>query len=152
MQTLSPLQLQQQNIQQWQQPNPFLRSSTRPFFYIGPSLPASSTGDITPTEKTDGDLIFDSLRQVIETRQGERLMLPSFGSRILELLGEPITKVFEHQIQRFITDAVKQWMPQVQIVGMRFAYSQQNVFITYGIQVNKISISGQGTFKLPRNS
>lgn len=150
MEPLTPQQQQAANILQWQRRNPFLRPSTNSF-YRGPGLPASATGDLVPLEKTDADLIFDSIRQIVETRQGERLQLPTFGSRIVELLGEPLAQVFEFKVNRFLTDVVKQWEPRVRLVGTKFLYQQNSVRVTYGIQIIKLGVTAQSSFQLPRD-
>ena len=147
---LTPPQQQQANILQWTTPNPFLRP-TLPSFYRGPGLPGSYTGEITPPEKTDADLIFDSIRQIVETRQGERLLLPSFGSRIYELIGEPLTQVFEFKVQQFLTNAVKTWETRVRLLSVRFLYNENSVTITYGIQLIKLGEVAQSSFQIPRN-
>jgi phage baseplate assembly protein W len=150
--SLSPAQQQQQNVENWIQPNPYLRpSSFLEALYIGPGLPASNTGDITPPEKIDTNLIFDSIRQIVETRQGERLLLPTFGSRILELIGEPLTPVFEAKVTNYLTNSVAMWEPRVKITSVRYLYNQNSVTITYTMQIVNLGTSAQSSFKLPRN-
>ena len=114
-------------------------------------MPPSFTGAITPSEKTDADLVFDSIRQIVETHLGERLLIPTFGSRIFELIGEPLTQVFEFKVQQFLTNAIRQWETRVRLIGVRFLYNQNSVTITYGIQLIKLGQVAQSSFQLPRD-
>ena len=145
----SPRQKQSIGIQNVQIRNPFRRPAWSSL-YRGPGLPNGLTGQVCPPEKVDVDLIFDSIRQIVETRMGERLMQPGFGSRIFELIGEPLSQVFEFKVKRFLTDAVKLWEPRAQVTGVNFAYEQHAVTITYALVVTQSGQNAQSTFKVPR--
>lgn len=145
----SPRQKQSIGIQNVQIRNPFRRPAWSSL-YRGPGLPNSMTGEVNPTEKVDVDLLFDSIRQIVETRPGERLMLPGFGSRVFELIGEPLSQVFEFKVKQFLTDAVRQWEPRARITGVSFAYDNHTVVVTYSLQMIQSGANAQSTFKVPR--
>lgn len=120
--------------------------------FRGPGLPKSFEGQIDPPERIDADLIFDSIRQIVETRLGERLLLPQFGSRIFELIGEPLSVVFEHKVKEFLTSCIRQWEPRAQIVGVSFVYDQHSAYITYQLRAERLGINAQSTLRIPRSA
>lgn len=146
----NPFEQQLINFQQISNQNPYLVPSYDSSFYDGPGLPASNSGAITPPTKTDANLVFDSIRQIVETHQGERLLLPTFGSRIFELIGEPLSQVFEHKVNLFLTDAIKQWETRIRLTSVKFLYNQNSVTVTYTVQLIKLGQSAQSSFQLPR--
>jgi phage baseplate assembly protein W len=65
---------------------------------------------------TDGAQDLDrSIRVVLATAPGERVMRPQFGCRIWELLFEPVTPTLYGQIQQAVFDALAQWEPRITV-------------------------------------
>ncbi len=63
---------------------------------------------------TDGIPDLDrSIRIVLMTAPGERLMRPQFGCRIWELLFEPVTANLLGLIAEAVRDALAQWEPRI---------------------------------------
>lgn len=63
---------------------------------------------------TDGVPDLDrSIRIVLMTAPGERLMRPQFGCRIWEMLFEPVTPNLLGLIAQAVRDALAQWEPRV---------------------------------------
>lgn len=60
-----------------------------------------------------GDDIDASLRMVLITAPGERLMRPKFGCRIWDLLFEPVNANTIGLMREAVRDAVSQWEPRV---------------------------------------
>ena len=56
-----------------------------------------------------------SLRVVLLTAPGERLMRPEFGCRIWDLLFEPVTANLIGLIAEAVRDALAQWEPRVEV-------------------------------------
>ena len=56
-----------------------------------------------------------SLRMVLTTAPGERLMRPQFGCRIWDLLFEPINANTIGLMGEAVRDAVSQWEPRVKL-------------------------------------
>lgn len=69
------------------------------------------TGSIALTNGA-GDLD-QSIRVILMTAPGERLMRPQFGCRIWDLLFEPVTANLLGLIAQAVRDAVAQWEPRV---------------------------------------
>lgn len=127
-----------------------LRRPSWPSFYRGPGLPGSFTDAMEPPEKVDVELIFDSIRQIVETRLGERLMQPSFGSRIFELIGEPLNQVFEVKVKQYLTEAIRRWETRVNLKGVSYSYDHHAVTVTYSLLMIRLGTTAQSTFKIPR--
>ena len=56
-----------------------------------------------------------SIRIVLLTAPGERVMRPQFGCRIWDLLFEPITPNLLGLIAEAVRDAIAQWEPRVEV-------------------------------------
>lgn len=58
-------------------------------------------------------LVRMSIYQILGTRIGERVMLPEFGSRIHEILMEPIDAIAIALARVYTIEAIKRWEPRV---------------------------------------
>ena len=58
-------------------------------------------------ELTDKDLVIEDLMNHIMTRKGERVMLPTYGSIIHDMLFEPLTEETTELIEEDLTDIIK---------------------------------------------
>lgn len=68
---------------------------------------------------TDGAADLDrSIRIVLMTAPGERVMRPQFGCRIWDLLFEPVTPNLLGLIAVAVRDALAQWEPRIQVVDV----------------------------------
>lgn len=56
-----------------------------------------------------------SMRLVLMTAPGERVMRPEFGCKIWELLFEPVTANLLGLISEAVRDALAQWEPRVEV-------------------------------------
>jgi phage baseplate assembly protein W len=65
---------------------------------------------------TEGAADLDrSLRVILATAPGERVMRPRFGCRIWELLFEPVTPNLLGLMAQAVRDAVAEWEPRVDV-------------------------------------
>ena len=69
------------------------------------------SGAIAMTSGADD--INSSLRMVMMTAPGERVMRPQFGCKIWDLLFEPINATTLGLMAEYVRDAVSQWEPRV---------------------------------------
>jgi phage baseplate assembly protein W len=76
-------------------------------------LGVDHTGAIRLSEGVEG--LESSMRMVLMTAPGERLMRPEFGCRIWDLLFEPITANLLGQISEAVRQALAQWEPRVEV-------------------------------------
>jgi phage baseplate assembly protein W len=79
------------------------------------SLVRQSDGDVQ--RDTDVDAIFNSLRNIILTIQGERRMIPTFASNITKLLFEPIDAVTARLIAENLLESIRIWENRIEITG-----------------------------------
>ncbi|NED93729.1 GPW/gp25 family protein [Phytoactinopolyspora alkaliphila] len=56
-----------------------------------------------------------SIRVILLTAPGERVMRPAFGCRIWDLMFEPITPNLIGLISQAVRDAIAQWEPRVEV-------------------------------------
>lgn len=68
-----------------------------------------------------------SIRMILTTAPGERLMRPQFGCRIWELLFEPINANTLGLMGVAVREAISQWEPRVTLDDVRIDPSQQGV-------------------------
>ena len=67
-----------------------------------------------------------SIRMVIITAPGERVMRPQFGCRIWELLFEPINANTLGLMSEAVRDAVSQWEPRVDLEDVNVEPDPEN--------------------------
>jgi phage baseplate assembly protein W len=70
----------------------------------------------------------DSLKNLILTHKGERIMEPEFGCDIWKLIFEQIDgELIENKIENVILDAVSIWMPYITINEIIFDYDDIDI-------------------------
>jgi len=74
-----------------------------------------SDGDVQ--KDTDVSAIFNSIKNIILTVQGERRMLPTFASNIAHLLFEPIDDISARMVAENLIEAIKIWENRIDITG-----------------------------------
>ena len=62
---------------------------------------------------TDIDLINGNILQIIGTRRGERVMLPLFGSRILDFIFEPLDHITCALMRFDLIQSIIAWEPRI---------------------------------------
>ena len=89
-------------------------------FWRGPAFPLAKTGKHPVEIVEDIDEVFMSILQILNTRRGERVMYPEFGSDLGPLLWEPHDAFLEQEVRRELTKALTLWEPRVHIVSIVF--------------------------------
>jgi len=85
---------------------------------------------------TGADEINASLRMILGTAPGERVMRPTFGCRIWDLLFQPIDANTIGQIETATREAIQQWEPRIDLVEVNAVPDMEhdglvNVEVTY---------------------
>ncbi|MCP4664711.1 MAG: GPW/gp25 family protein [bacterium] len=59
-----------------------------------------------------------SLLVVLATARGERVMRPQFGSRLHELVFEPLSASTKGRVAHYAAEAITAWEPRVDLLGV----------------------------------
>jgi len=70
---------------------------------------------ISTATSREQEHIHESIRQILGTRRGERLLLPEFGSRLHELLFEGNDAILQGLLRHEVIDALTRWEPRIVI-------------------------------------
>lgn len=81
---------------------------------IGLTLPFIGTsGNLFPVSYTTEQQAVSNLKNLLLTRQGERVMQPLFGTRLWEVLFEQNTDAIKEKVQDYILTAIDFWLPYI---------------------------------------
>ncbi len=103
--------------------------------WSGPGFPFEKGVYGYPNIKKDIELIKDSIKQILLTRKGERVMLRNFGSNLHKLIFEPNDELLAELVKVEVEEAIGEWEPRVEIVEvetLRKGY-EVKVYITFRI-------------------
>lgn len=86
----------------------------------------------------NGDVIADSLRNILRTKKTERVMLPEFGSNIDSILFEPMCEETASMIYHEVIDAIERWEDRVYIEKVEVSPDYVNQLYIVHIQFRMI--------------
>jgi phage baseplate assembly protein W len=76
---------------------------------------------------SDGDRdIEESIRIILGTRPGERVMRPTFGCRAQELLFEPRDVATETLLRKYVVEALAMWEPRIEVIAV-YVYTEDTL-------------------------
>jgi len=101
-------------------------------------------------ESNAGERINDSIHLILETRIGERVFNPEFGSRLPELVFEPNDPILHRLLHLYTVEALNRWEKRIEIVQVTLSdnqedYNEIGISISYRIRNSHI----QGSFVYP---
>jgi uncharacterized protein len=70
--------------------------------------------------------IEQSIRIILSTRPGERVMRPTFGCRASELLFEPVNSSTASLLQEYIYEALRMWEPRIDVLRVMVSVGGEN--------------------------
>jgi len=73
-----------------------------------------------PEQSSDLNRINESIVQILETRPGERLMRPDFGSRVKDLVFEQNDSILKGLLRFHIVDAITKWEKRIAVTDIAF--------------------------------
>jgi phage baseplate assembly protein W len=73
----------------------------------------------------DHDIV-QSIQLILETAPGERVMRPTFGCRIHELVFAPQNAATVSQMRRYVREALAQWEPRIDVQDIDVTTSPSN--------------------------
>ena len=99
--------------------------------FLGLQYPIQKTVRGLLAQKQGVDQIKADLLQLLLTNPGERVMLPTFGTPLRELMFEPNDTSLELQARQMIVESIKKWEPRIVIqniaVSSKFDESNLNI-------------------------
>ena len=67
------------------------------------------------------DHLRQSIRLILSTPIGSRVMLPTFGSDVVDLVDERMTTANELRLYSATIDAIERWEPRIEIESVRLS-------------------------------
>jgi len=77
-----------------------------------------------------------SIDNILGTFQGERIMLPEFGSNLRGFLFEPINQRLVNRLSNEIKDKIEIWDNRVEVIGVDFKTDPDNNYISITVSFN----------------
>jgi uncharacterized protein len=91
-----------------------------PFLGTGWGFPPTFSRQELGVEMVSGERdIRESLRILLSTELGERLMVPAYGCQLRELLFQPLTRSLITEIQTRVKRAILAWEPRITVEDIR---------------------------------
>ena len=109
---------------------------------IGIGLPFNSDVGGFKLNYVTEDQIHDNLKNLLLTMKGERLMHPTFGSNIYNLMFEPgIEEDIQVKALNTIQDTVSEWMNFVTIKDVKVTMNDNTLNILVSYEVKELDIA-----------
>lgn len=95
--------------------DPSIQPDGNDFLGQGWSFPLGVAADDQVLMVADADDIRQSIRLILETDPGERVMRPDFGAGLRRMVFEPINTNSLAMIQHQVEDALVKWEPRIDV-------------------------------------
>lgn len=78
-----------------------------------------------------------SVRDILETPIGSRVMLREYGSRLFELIDDPVDQRFAVEVFQAVAEAINRWEPRFAVERIRLAEIRDTgpVFDLHGVDL-----------------
>ena len=83
-----------------------------------------------------------SIDNILRTFPGERVMLPTFASRLRHLLFEPLAASLEGFVSREIKRVIERWDNRVQVLDSNYTIDSDHGEISLSIQFSIVGFDG----------
>jgi phage baseplate assembly protein W len=97
------------------------------------NLEKKDDGDIAHMK--DSDAIKNSLKNIFQTIQGSRRMMPDFATPIHKILFEPMNETVAGRLGSWIESGIIQWENRIEVIGIHieadYTKSKYNVTIKF---------------------
>lgn len=88
---------------------------------------------VTGEQMTDEAHIKQSISDILTTPIGSRVMLREYGSRLPELVDEPMNELFDVELHAAVAEALKRWEPRFELRGVWISGRTNMGHITLGL-------------------
>jgi len=128
---------------------PEQRVSVPENFLFGPILPRDNgfpnASQWNFNTASDIQVLASSVKMLLITAKGERLNLPTYGTRLRRLVFEPSTSAVSGLVQQEITEALSLWEPRVSLESLVMTQERPREVLVNASFVSKIN---QSSFSL----
>lgn len=83
--------------------------------YKGYAFPFQKAASQAPASAVPPRLFVDSIKQILLTEMGERVMRPDFGTRLRRKIFENVNQGLITEIQKEVLAALVKWEPRIQV-------------------------------------
>lgn len=94
----------------------------------------------------DTDILVSSVKMLLTTRKGERIMQPDYGTNLSSILFELNVKGIENLVQQEIASALSKWEPRVGIQFLNVEKTADREITVYATFVSRLN---QRNFAIP---
>ncbi len=100
--------------------------ATSQFRGTGWAYPVKVDDDGNLSKATDVDAIYRSIKLILGTAKGERLMRPDFGSELYSFLFKPLSAVNRSRMATTVKEALMAWEPRIRVLDIKVEVSLQS--------------------------
>lgn len=116
---------------------------------VGPILPKDAgfpnADQWNFTTSTDVSILVSSLKMLLLTNIGERIMLPNYGTNLRQIIFQQNVQGIESLVQQEIVNAITQWEPRVQLISISVDQNEDKSVTVNAQFLSKLSQTGFGT-------
>lgn len=94
--------------------------------FKGYQFPFQKSGSAVPLGVTPPQLLIASIKQILLTEQGERVMRPDFGTTLRRKLFENIDAPLVKIIQKEVVTALARWEPRIEVTLVEVTQDEYN--------------------------
>lgn len=95
------------------------------------------------------DKINQSIRTILMTRPGERVMMPTFGSRLYDLVFEASDVITNQLLYLYTVEALHKWEPRIKVTNVSFESDNDRQTISIRIEYLVLQTHQEGSYVFP---
>jgi len=96
------------------------------FLGTGWAFPVGLSGDGTISTASGAEDIRQSIRIILDTNPGERLMRPDFGAGLEAFVFEPVNSTTIARLKKQVKEALTVWEPRIQVDQVQVTSDTEN--------------------------
>lgn len=114
-----------------------LTTTATPVF-LGILFPFQKGPEGIPATETNEEIIKNDLTLLLNTRRGERVMLPTFGIDLERLIFDNTGPLLRAKAFRMVSDAISNWETRVSLVNVLVTEDTHTVIIDVVYEINAL--------------
>jgi len=113
---------------------------------VGPILPKDAgfpnTNNWNFNTSTDINILESSLKMLLLTAKGERVMLPDYGTNLRQIIFQQNVQGIESLAQQEVVDAITKWEPRVQLISINVSHNANKSVTVQAMFMSKLDQTG----------